>query len=100
VAEACSGLQSLCALLVAALLLGFLENASTVGRSLLFVLAVPLAIMVNVLRVTGTAILADYRLEFAMGFYHSFSGWLVFVMGFGCLWLIGKAVFRWTRGMR
>jgi exosortase len=97
VAEACSGLQSLCALVVAALLLGFLESASLLGRILLFVLAVPLAILVNVLRVTGTAILADYRVEFAMGFYHSFSGWLVFVLGFGCLWLIGKVLFRWTR---
>jgi exosortase len=97
VAEACSGLQSLSALLVGALLLGFLENASLPGRVLLFLLAVPLSIAVNVVRVTGTAILADYRLELAMGFYHSFSGWLVFVMGFGVLWLAGKIVFRWTR---
>jgi exosortase len=97
VAEACSGLQSLSALMVGALLLGFLENASVFGRILLFVLAVPLAIAVNVLRVTGTAILADYRLELAMGFYHSFSGWLVFVVGFFALWLLGKVIFRWTR---
>jgi exosortase len=97
VAEACSGLQSLSALLVGALLLGFLENASLLGRILLFLLAIPLAIAVNVLRVTGTAILADYRLEWALGFYHSFSGWLVFVMGFGALWLVGKVVFRWTK---
>jgi exosortase len=100
VAEACSGLQSLSALLVGALLLGFLENASLLGRVLLFVLAIPLAIAVNVLRVTGTAILADYRLEWAMGFYHSFSGWLVFVIGFCVLWLFGKVIFRLTRTRR
>lgn len=90
VAEACSGLQSLSALVVASLLLGFLNDASILVRILLFVLSVPLAIAVNVLRVTGTAILADYRLEFAEGFYHLFSGWLVFVLGFGLLWLLGK----------
>ena len=28
---------------------------------------------------------------------HLFSGWLVFVMGFGLLWLLGKLIFRWTR---
>jgi len=97
VEEACSGLHSLSALVVASLLLGFLEQATIVGRVLLFVLSIPLAIAVNVLRVTGTALLADYRLEFAMGFYHSFSGWLVFVFGFGTLWLVGKLLFRLRR---
>ena len=94
VAEACSGLQSLSALLVASLLIGFVENGSTLGCVLLFVVAAPLAVLVNVLRITGTAILADYRLEFALGFYHSFSGWLVFIVGFGSLWLMGRAIFR------
>ena len=97
VAEACSGLNSLSALVVGSLLLGFLEDASTLGRIILFLLSVPLAIAVNVVRVTGTAILADYHLEFAMGFYHMLSGWLVFVLGFALLWLSGKLVFRWTR---
>jgi exosortase len=97
VEEACSGLHSLPALVVGALLLGFLANATMLGRVLLLLVSVPLAIAVNVLRVTGTAILADYRPEFAEGFYHSFSGWLVFVMGFGALWLIGQLFFKWTR---
>jgi exosortase len=80
--EACSGLNSFSALMVAALLLGqFLCN--TVGaRILLFLLSAPLSIAVNVLRVSGTAILADYNEEFAEGFYHAFAGWLVFVVGF------------------
>ena len=97
VAEACSGLNSLSALVVGSLLLGFLEDASILGRMLLFGLSIPLAIAVNVLRVAGTAILADYHMEFAMGFYHMLSGWLVFVLGFGLLWLTGKFVFRWTK---
>jgi exosortase len=96
VAEACSGLQSLSALLVASLLVGFVEGASLRGRVLLFVLSAPLAILVNILRIAGTAVLADYRLEFALGFYHSFSGWVVFLIGFGLLWLLGKAIFRAT----
>ena len=95
VAEACSGLNSLSSLVVGSLLLGYLENASIPGRILLTLLSVPLAIAVNVLRVTGTAVLADHKPEYAMGFYHLFSGWLVFVMGFGLLWLLGKLIFRW-----
>lgn len=100
VAEACSGLHSLSALVVGSLLLGFLEDAGVLGRVLLVMISVPLAIAVNVLRVTGTAILADYRLEFAMGFYHSFSGWLVFVLGFGLLWLTGKLIVRMKHAKR
>jgi len=96
VAEACSGLRSLSALMVAALLLGFLEQASFWGRVSVFILSIPLAIAINVFRVTGTAVLADYRPELALGYYHSFSGWLVFVLGFGMLWLMAKAVFRFT----
>jgi exosortase len=96
VAEACSGLNSLSALVVGSLLLGFLEDATILGRVLLFLLSVPLAIAVNVLRVTGTALLADYHMEFAMGFYHLLSGWLVFVLGFALLWLTGKLLCRCT----
>jgi exosortase len=97
VAEACSGLNSLSSLVVGSLLLGFLEDAPITGRILLTLLSVPLAIAVNVLRVAGTAVLADYQPEYAMGFYHLFSGWLVFVLGFGMLWLLGKAIFRLLR---
>lgn len=97
VAEACSGLNSLSSLLVGSLLLGFLENASIRGRIVLVLLSVPTAIAVNVLRIAGTAVLADYHEDFAMGFYHMLSGWLVFILGFGLLWIIGKFVFAWTR---
>lgn len=96
VAEACSGLHSLSAMIVASLLLGYVQGVSHLGRLLLLVLSVPLAIAVNVLRITGTAILADYKLELAMGFYHSFAGWLVFVLGFGSLWAIGRVMIRWA----
>jgi exosortase len=94
VEEACSGLNSLSALMVAALLLGFLQCTRVRTRVILFAVALPLSIAVNVVRVTGTAILADYHEEFAMGFYHSFSGWLVFVGGFGVLYLIAGILHR------
>jgi exosortase len=94
VAEACSGLHSLSALMIGSLLLGFVQNSGIVGRILLLLISVPLAIAVNVIRVTGTALLADVRLEYAMGYYHAFSGWLVFVLGFGVLWMIATVISR------
>ena len=97
VAEACSGLNSLSSMAVASLLIGFLEGGSWPKRILLFCLSVPLAILVNVIRVTGTALLADYQPSLAMGFYHTFSGWLIFVVGFAMLWLLAKIIFRNAR---
>jgi exosortase len=90
VAEACSGLNSLSALLVASILLGFLLCCRAAARVAVVILSIPLAIGVNIVRVAGTAVIADYNQEFAEGFYHSFSGWLVFVAGFGALYLIAR----------
>ncbi len=89
VAEACSGLNSLSTLVVAAVLVSPLYPSRTVARIVLLLLAPPLAIAVNVLRVTGTAVLADTQPELALGFYHWFSGWAVFLAGF--LILLGLA---------
>ena len=97
VEEACSGLHSLSAMLVASLLLGFLEDLRPLARVLLFLFSVPLAIAINVLRVAGTALIADVRLEFALGFYHLFSGWLVFIAGFAFLWLMARIPSRFAR---
>jgi len=87
VAEACSGLNSLSALIVGSVLLGYLMCSSWPARIALTVSSVPLAVGVNVIRVAGTAILADINREFALGFYHALSGWLVFVVGLGLLYL-------------
>lgn len=85
IAEACSGLSSLSSLIVAALIVGFLQCNRPVSRLFLLAVSIPLAIGVNILRITGTAVLATYNEEFALGFYHSFAGWLVFVFSFTVL---------------
>lgn len=85
VEEACSGMHSISALMVGALLLAFLQLERGWLRVLLFLSSFPIAIAANVLRVTGTAILADHWAAIAMGFYHYFSGWVVFLAAFGLL---------------
>jgi exosortase len=86
VAEACSGLNSLSALIVGSVLIGYLLCSRFLSRSVVFLAAIPTAIGINVIRVAGTAVIADYNQQFAEGFYHTFSGWLVFVAGFGFLY--------------
>lgn len=94
VEEACSGLHSLASLVVAAFLLGFAECTRLTSRIALVILAVPFAIAINVVRVTGTAFLSEVDQQYAEGFYHAFSGWLVFLVGFAFTWLTAKALHR------
>ena len=60
-------------------------------RSVLIVLsAVPIAILTNALRVSGTGVLAHYYgIEIADGFFHSFSGWVVYIVAFVMLLAVG-----------
>jgi exosortase len=95
VAEACSGLRSLGSLIVMGLLVGFFLCKRFHSRLLLVLLAIPIAITVNVFRVSGTAILADYDYRLAMGFYHTFSGWLVFLAGMALMIGAAKLIYRW-----
>ena len=92
VEEACSGLHSLSALFVGGILLGYLNCSGMLARAAVVLSSTPIAIAMNVVRVTGTAILADSREEFAMGFYHAFSGWLVFLGGFFLLYAFSMAI--------
>jgi exosortase len=88
VAEACSGLSSLSALFIGSLLVGFLNCRSIAARLVLVACSIPVAVVVNILRVTGTAVVADYDERYATGFYHTLSGWLVFLVGYLALWYL------------
>ena len=109
VVEACSGIRSLMTLLTLAVvfayfthprdkdkdeprggLLASLKRYST-WRSIILVLsAVPIAIITNAGRVSGTGILARYYgTEVADGFFHEFSGWVVYIVAFLLLFTLG-----------
>ena len=84
VAEACSGLRSMMAFLTLSVLLAHaLTNRGRIRAAILVLSTVPLAIGVNIIRVTGTGILAHiYGDKVAQGFLHEFSGLFVFILGF------------------
>jgi len=94
VGEACSGLRSLSSLVIAALLIAVLQLSRPVMRVVLVVCAVPIAIACNVMRIAGTAVLADHHPDLALGFYHAFSGWLVFVAGTALTVVCGQVLRR------
>ena len=97
VEEACSGLRSMSSLAILALLIGHFREAGLGTCLLLLVLSVPVAVAANVLRVAGTALLVEFGdLSLAMGFYHTFAGWLVFVAGLVMLCAIAT-IHHWMR---
>ncbi len=90
VAEACSGLRSLLSLLALGTVYGYFSQNVLWKRWMLVILSIPIAIVANAARVSGTGILAHYfGEEAAEGFYHTMEGWLVFVVAFVLLFLCG-----------
>lgn len=83
VAEACSGLRSMASLSMLGCLLAYLMKGSWGRRSALVLSAIPIALLANIVRVTGTGILAHFiGGKVAQGFMHAFSGIAVFAFGF------------------
>ncbi len=97
VAEACSGIRSLMSLITLGILLGYFTESRSWVRWVLAAATIPTAILANGLRVAGTGILAHYwGPEAAQGFFHTFSGWLVFAFAFGMVLLIQWLIRRWA----
>jgi exosortase len=111
VVEACSGIRSLMTLVTLAVIFAYFTHPrdegpgdesrrSGLGRlmkiygfwrsSIILLSAVPIAIFTNALRVSGTGVLAHYYgTRVADGFFHSFSGWVIYILAFLMLFAVG-----------
>jgi len=99
VVAACSGLRSLLTMFALAGALAFFSDFSRWRKMALFFAAAPVAILANIIRLTGTAFLANiYGDRVAQGFLHEFSGLLVFLLGLVMLIGIHNLLTRWARG--
>jgi exosortase len=108
VVEACSGIRSLMTLVTLAMVYAYFSQPTSqtrfVGtlRSLsLIVAAVPIAILTNALRVSGTGVLAHYYgTRVADGFFHSFSGWVIYIVAalllFATGWVLDRISGVWS----
>ena len=89
VAEACSGIRSIMALTMLSLVFCYLSRDGWWRKALLIAAAVPIALLGNIVRVTGTGILAHfYGDQVAKGFLHEFSGLVVFAFGLVLLFAV------------
>jgi exosortase len=95
VTEACSGIRSLVSLLALSVLWGYFADSRAISRVLITASSIPIAIISNGLRIAGTGIAAQYwGASMATGFFHSFSGWVVFMTSFAMLIVVANAVKR------
>jgi exosortase len=86
VTEACSGLRSLTALLALGVLVGGLWLQTPLTRILLIALALPVAVMLNGIRVFLTGFLVFFvDPKLGEGFMHMTEGWIIFVVAFSIL---------------
>jgi exosortase len=92
VAEACSGLRSLTALISLGVLLGALVLRSPVARVLLIAAVIPVAILLNGVRVFLTGFLVFFvDPKLGEGFMHATEGMLIFGIAFLILGLVAWA---------
>ena len=115
VVEACSGIRSLMTLVTLAVVFAYFTSPPhedgagrppgggrrsryAVWRAVLIVLAaVPIAIITNAARVSGTGVLARYYgTQVADGFFHEFSGWVIYVAAFLLLFAFGWLLDRFN----
>ncbi|HUU81139.1 MAG TPA: VPLPA-CTERM-specific exosortase XrtD [Acidobacteriota bacterium] len=95
VVEACSGLRSLISLTVLSILLAYFFKAAFWKRFLLLISVLPLSIFTNSMRIAITGVLYEaWGAKVAEGFFHGFSGWLIFMFSLAVLlfeiWILKK----------
>jgi exosortase len=94
VVEACSGIRSLLSLTFLSLVYGYFFESKVWMRVVLFVSTIPIAIVANASRVTLTGVLTEYKPELAEGFFHTASGWVIFMVALAIM-IVLHQILNW-----
>ena len=89
VAEACSGLRYLFPIMSFSYVFAVLYTGARWHKAVLLLSAVPIAVLMNALRIGVIGVLVDrYGIGQAEGFLHFFEGWIIFLSCIGLLFLM------------
>ena len=93
VADPCSGLRSLFAMMTLTAGYGYFTQPTWTRRAALFALSIPVAVAGNIVRIVSIAVIgATCSAEFASGFYHDYSGYVVFLVAVSLMVASGGAI--------
>lgn len=93
VANVCNGLRTLISLLAFGALYVYVCRLRGLWRWFLFAMTVPVAVVANSLRITSLIVVADvWSVPAATGWYHDFSGLLIFILAFLLMFGIERAI--------
>lgn len=83
VVDACNGLRYILPLLALGVMFAYFFEKTLWKQVILVLITIPISVFTNGLRIGATGILAQkYGPSVAEGFFHSFSGWIVFMFAF------------------
>ena len=82
VAEACSGLRSMCALTFLGQAYVCMFDGRRWMRPVMALLVIPIAVFANGFRIVISAVAGSYKPEWMSGLAHESTGWVVFVIAF------------------
>jgi exosortase len=91
VVEACSGIRSIMSLFALSIFYGYFLEKSTWRRVVLAFASIPIAIATNAIRILTTGLCVQYwDPDKAMGFFHEFSGLVMFLVSLMCLFVFHR----------
>jgi exosortase D (VPLPA-CTERM-specific) len=91
VVDACSGLRYIFPLIALGILYAYFFERLLWKRLVCVLATIPLGVFMNALRIGLTGILTDrYGTKVAEGFFHGFSGWVLFIVAIVMLFLFSR----------
>ncbi len=86
IADACSGFRSIVTLMSLSAVWVYVQDTSIVKKWTIFIATLPIAVLANIFRICLTGLIANYwGHEMAEGFFHDFSGLVLFAITTLCL---------------
>jgi exosortase/archaeosortase family protein len=76
-----------------AIFYGYFMEKSNLRRVVLVLASIPIAIAANAVRILGTGLCVQYwDPDKALGFFHEFSGWVIFLVSLVCLYTVHRVM--------
>ncbi len=96
VVDACSGIRSLISMTTLSLIISYFSLSTRMGFVLLFMFSIPVAIIINLIRVVSMVLAHHYfQMDLTTGTLHTLAGLLLFASGLVLLFYFQKILELW-----